>query len=136
MLDPSLTDDLRFNQFRIACTAHLIPHESNSAFSSFDGSAFVPPPASETSKPSKSFDWVHERKRIFEKMSPGLLASFDRPTPGSKHPKVDHIDQEGPGKDHPEDKNSEENPWPMELPKPTEAEKQEDKESLAESDKK
>lgn len=31
---------------------------------------------------SETFDWEHERRRIFEKISPELKASFLRPTPG------------------------------------------------------
>ncbi len=114
----------------------LLPHESHESHGAFDSSKLTPPPASAESKPSKAFDWAAERKRIFEKMNPPLLASFARPPPGSRHPNADKISKEGPGNEHEEKANDVENPWPMELPKPDEAEKEEEKKALTESDKK
>ncbi|KDN52920.1 hypothetical protein K437DRAFT_266126 [Tilletiaria anomala UBC 951] len=122
-------------QFRLACTAHLLPHADNEHYMGFDGSKLVPPPASLSSKRPTSFDWAFERSRIFEKMSLGLLASFARPTPGSEHPNGNEIDAEGAGKDHEDGLNDKANPWPMELPKPGDAETKADQDALALSDK-
>ena len=89
-------------QFRIAGNLHLIPGQDHPAFQTFEGDRLAPP-KNEDLKEGKeqyatSFDWLKERKRIFEKLSPDLLASFTRPVPGSGHPNAEQIQHaKGPG---------------------------------------
>lgn len=124
-------------QFRIAGTLHLVPRKDHPAFSTFDGKRLAPPINSEQSAPASEFDWISERKRIFEKLSPELLASFTRPLPGSAHPKQAQLDDaKGPGEGEVEDaKNDKESPWPMQLPQPGKEENEEQKQLLAEAEK-
>ena len=124
-------------QFRIAGTLHLIPRKDHPAFSTFDGKRLAPPINSEASSPSTEFDWANERKRIFEKLSPELLASFTRPMPGGAHPQEAQLnDAKGPGEGEVEDaKNEKESPWPMQLPQPGKEENDEQKQLLAEAEK-
>lgn len=125
-------------QFRISGLFHLLPTPSHPLFKDFPGDRLSPPPASSDSKP-EPFDWAQERMRIFEKLSPGLLASFARPTPGSLHPNAEQFKEfgkghgAGEGDEGKDDKNS---PWPLELPAPGREENEEQKKLLKESEKK
>lgn len=122
-------------QFRISGIFHLLPTPSHPLFKSFPGDRLAPPRASSSS--SKPFDWAQERIRVFEKLSPGLLASFARPTPGSEHPNASQFtafgsgDGAGEGGDGKDQKNS---PWPLELPAPGKEENDEQKRLLKESE--
>jgi tRNA-dihydrouridine synthase 2 len=125
-------------QFRLAGTLHLVPRKDHPSTKSFDLNALDPVVSSSSSK-QDPFDWYKERSRIFEKLSPGLLASFARPTPGSHHPQqgTDKLQGKGPGEGSEDDgKDDLESPWPLELPQPGKEESQEQKEQLAESEKK
>lgn len=74
---------------------------------------------------------------MFSKLSPGLLASFARPTPGSEHPNQEKFvafgdgDGAGEGDEGKDNKNS---PWPLELPAPGKEETEEHKKLLKESE--
>ncbi|CAO1613373.1 unnamed protein product [Sympodiomycopsis kandeliae] len=123
-------------QFRLTGVFHLLPTQSHPLFSSFKGERLSPPSA-QSSKDGKPFDWVQERWRIFSKLSPGLLASFARPIPGSDHPNQSQFsafgkgDGAAEGEDGKDDKNS---PWPLELPQPGKEENEEQKKLLKESE--
>lgn len=122
-------------QFRLAGTLLLIPRKDHPSTKLFDLQKLSPPLTSKDSKVS-SFDWYKERSRIFEKLSPGLLASFARPTPGSKHPQEgsEKLNDKGPGEGSEDDgKDDLESPWPLELPQPGKEETQEQKKLLADS---
>lgn len=125
-------------QFRIAGTLHILPRSDHPAAKTFDGTRLAPPAAGTSSASPSEFDWASERKRIFEKLSPELLASFTRPLPGGPHPHQDKLDTaKGPGEgDVEEAKNEKESPWPMQLPQPGKEENEEQKKLLAESEKK
>lgn len=124
---------------------YLLPTQSHESFSLFptSKSSLEPPAASSNSSSSSStFDWVQERQRIFNKLSPGLLASFCRPIPGSDHPNSEkfkdfgkgNLDGAGEGKEGvKDDLNS---PWPLELPPPGKEENQEQKDWLKVAEKK
>lgn len=102
----------------------------------FDGPSLAPPSSSSPST-DFAFDWARERKRIFEKLSPGLLASFARPTPGSPHPNSASLSARGgPGSLDERAKDKLESPWPLELPQPGKEASEEQKELLAEAEKK
>lgn len=127
-------------QFRLAGTLFLVPQKNHSSTELFDLKSISPllNKNSEATSTS-SFDWYKERTRIFEKLSPGLLASFARPTPGSKHPQEGSgkLEGKGPGEGGEDDgKDDLESPWPLELPQPGKEETQEQKEQLAESESK
>ncbi|PWN40991.1 hypothetical protein IE81DRAFT_331268 [Ceraceosorus guamensis] len=96
-------------QFRITGTLHLVPHANHPTLRPLPSEA-APPKIS-----GQSWDWQQERKRIFEKLSPSLLASFARPTPGSDHPQGNSRG-DGPGEG---EGKGDASPWPLELPKPT-----------------
>lgn len=65
--------------------------------------------------------------RIFNKLNPGLLASFARPTPSSDHPNASKLADAKP-------KDDLSSPWPLELPQPGKEENEEQKKLLAESE--
>lgn len=128
-------------QFRLAGTLLLVPKKDHSSTKLFDLQKVSPLPSKESkaSSSSTSFDWYKERSRIFEKLSPGLLASFARPTPGSKHPEEgsEKLNGKGPGEGSEGDgKDDLESPWPLELPQPGKEETEEQKKLLAESESK
>lgn len=122
-------------QFRLSGVYHLLPTPTHPLFSAFKGDRLAPPPAD--GKSSKPFDWEQERWRVFSKLSPSLLASFARPTPGSDHPNQGQFsefgkgDGAGEGDEGKDDKNS---PWPLELPAPGKEETEEQKKLLKESE--
>jgi len=127
-------------QFRLAGTLFLVPQKNHSSTKLFDLKSISPllNKNSEVNSPT-SFDWYKERTRIFEKLSPGLLASFARPTPGSKHPQEGSgkLKGKGPGEGSEDDgKDDLESPWPLELPQPGKEETDDQKKHLAESESK
>lgn len=123
-------------QFRLSGVFHLLPTQSHPLHSAFKGDRLAPPSAKGTS-PNKPFDWVEERRRIFCKLSPSLLASFARPVPGSDHPNQSHFsafgegDGAGEGEEGKDNKNS---PWPLELPAPGKEENDEQRRLLKDSE--
>lgn len=125
-------------QFRLSGTLTLVPRKDHNSSRLFDLQKLSPTPAKDDVSQS-SFDWYKERSRIFEKMSPGLLASFARPVPGTRHPNAGHekLEGEGPGEGSEESsKDDVQSPWAMELPQPGKEETEEQKKLLAESEKK
>lgn len=105
-------------QLRLAGSLHILPDPSHPAEKRFDKQSLAPPPVSENGSP---FDWEKERSRIFEKMSPELLASFTRPNPSGPHPHQQDVHRRfpGPGEgDIEEAKSSIESPWKLQLPPP------------------
>ncbi|EPQ27549.1 uncharacterized protein PFL1_05087 [Pseudozyma flocculosa PF-1] len=114
-------------QFRISGTLHVLPTEGHPLRSSFPYDRLTPPraPGSTSTEP---FDWDGERSRIFNKLNPGLLASFCRPTPGSAHPNLDALDTARP-------KDDTSSPWPLELPQPGKEETEQQRQQLRESEK-
>jgi tRNA-dihydrouridine synthase 2 len=127
-------------QFRLAGTLFLVPQKNHPSTKLFDLKSISPllNKNSEATSTS-SFDWYKERTRIFEKLSPGLLASFARPTPGSKHPQEGSgkLEGKGPGEGGEDDgKDDLESPWPLELPQPGKEENEQQKKQLAESESK
>ncbi|UZJ53060.1 hypothetical protein CBS101457_002380 [Exobasidium rhododendri] len=124
-------------QFRLAGTLHLVPRKDHESTKLFNMGKLDP--VSNSSSSAASFDWYKERTRLFEKLSPGLLASFARPSPGTKHPQEGSgkLQGKGPGEGSEEDgKDDLESPWPLELPQPGNEETQEQKDLLAESERK
>jgi len=121
---------------------YLLPNSSHESFSLFPTSkASLSPRNSNNSK--NSFDWVKERERIFNKLSPGLLASFARPIPGSDHPNSKEFTDFGEGKldgagegEEGKDKDAKNSPWPLELPQPGKEENDEQNQQLKEAEKK
>lgn len=133
-------------QFRLAGTLQLLPHKDHPSAQLFDRSGLSPPPTQEgsdsnsNSSAAGAFDWDQERKRIFDKMSPELLASFTRPNPSGPHPhgasqKSELASKPGPGEGDPEEaKNDTESPWPITLPQPGKEENDEQRKLLAEAE--
>lgn len=121
-------------QLRLNGQYHLLPTPSHEHFKNFQGDRLAPP---SLKGGDGKFDWAQERYRIFEKLSPSLLASFARPMPGSKHPNSDQLKggEDGPGEggEGKDDKNS---PWPLELPAPGKEENEKQKKLLQESENK
>lgn len=120
-------------QFRLAGTLHLVARKDHPSTKLFDLAKLAPV----STQKQAHFDWYKERSRIFEKLSPGLLASFARPTPGSRHPQEGNTELKGrgPGEGSEEDgKDQLESPWPLELPQPGKEENQEQTRLLAESE--
>lgn len=114
-------------QFRISGTVHVLPTPQHPLRSLFPFERLSPPRASDASHADERFDWDGERKRIFEKLSPGLLASFCRPIPGSPHPNAHQLHTAKP-------KDSTNSPWPLELPPPGKEENDQQRQQLAESE--
>ncbi|GAC76097.1 tRNA-dihydrouridine synthase [Moesziomyces antarcticus T-34] len=114
-------------QFRISGTVHVLPTPGHPLRSLFPFERLSPPRAP-GSEAIDAFDWDKERKRIFDKLNAGLLASFCRPTPGSAHPNADSLHQAKP-------KDDTSSPWPLELPSPGKEENEEQKKMLEESEK-
>ncbi|SPO45463.1 related to tRNA dihydrouridine synthase [Moesziomyces antarcticus] len=114
-------------QFRISGTVHVLPTPGHPLRSLFPFERLSPPRAP-GSEAIDAFDWDKERKRIFDKLNPGLLASFCRPTPGSAHPNADRLQQAKP-------KDDTSSPWPLELPSPGKEENEEQKRMLEQSEK-
>lgn len=114
-------------QFRISGTVHVLPTKGHALRSLFPFERLSPPRAPDASS-TEPFDWDGERTRIFNKLSPGLLASFCRPIPGSPHPNANQLSSAKPK----DDTNS---PWPLELPQPGKEENDEQKRQLEESEK-
>jgi tRNA-dihydrouridine synthase 2 len=111
-------------QFRISGTVHVLPRQGHPLWSLFPFERLSPPRTDSTS--SEPFDWDAERIRIFNKLSPGLLASFCRPTPGTHHPNADRLSQA-------QAKDDISSPWPLELPLPGQEASEEQKRQLEES---
>ncbi|SPO24440.1 related to tRNA dihydrouridine synthase [Ustilago trichophora] len=116
-------------QFRISGTVHVLPTPAHPLRSLFPFDRLSPPRAPDANNNnSEAFDWDGERKRIFNKLNAGLLASFCRPTPGSPHPNADRLHSAKP-------KDDTSSPWPLELPQPGKEENEEQKRQLEESEK-
>ncbi|KAK0542761.1 tRNA-dihydrouridine synthase 2 [Tilletia horrida] len=107
-------------QFRIFGQLHVLPRPGHPLAEQFPRQRLAPSRQGGDNG-SEPFDWEEERLRVFHKMSPGLLASFARPTPGSKHPNADRLGEGegGPGEDDKPAKDDLQSPWPQELPQPT-----------------
>lgn len=123
-------------QFRIAGTMHVLPRKDHPAAKAFNGSRLSPPASPEDGKDGEPFDWHKERSRIFEKLSPDLLASFTRPTPSGPHPHNERLkDGQGPGEGDPEEAKDDTNsPWTLKLPQPGQEENDEQKKLLEEAE--
>lgn len=97
------------DQFRITGRAYVLgrpDHPTTKAFLEENGARLAPP--SFESGQEKSFNWEDERKRIFEKISPPIRASFARPIPGTPL-KASDRKGDNDGKDY------EPKEWPKEL---------------------
>lgn len=90
-------------QYRLTCTAYLLPHPSHPLWTKFPAWKLGP-----------NLEWEHERLKAYDSLSPVLRASFCRPVPGS-------------GLENPEDAKK----WPSELPKSAEAANDMEKEQVA-----
>ncbi|KAJ1026823.1 hypothetical protein NDA16_002120 [Ustilago loliicola] len=115
-------------QFRISGTVHVLPTPGHPLRSLFPFDRLSPPRNPDAMDGGDKFDWDGERKRIFEKLNAGLLASFCRPTPGTAHPNADRLNSAKP-------KDDTSSPWPLELPQPGKEENEEQKKQLEESEK-
>ncbi|GAC97492.1 potential tRNA dihydrouridine synthase [Pseudozyma hubeiensis SY62] len=116
-------------QFRISGTVHVLPTKDHPLRSLFPFERLSPPRAPDAmDQDAESFDWDGERTRIFNKLNPGLLASFCRPTPGTPHPNSQQLDSAKP-------KDDTSSPWPLELPQPGKEENDEQKKQLEQSEK-
>ncbi|KAJ9479408.1 tRNA-dihydrouridine(20) synthase [NAD(P)+] [Pseudozyma hubeiensis] len=116
-------------QFRISGTVHVLPTKDHPLRSLFPFERLSPPRAPDAmDQDAESFDWDGERTRIFNKLNPGLLASFCRPTPGTPHPNAQQLDSAKP-------KDDTSSPWPLELPQPGKEENDEQKKQLEQSEK-
>jgi len=92
-------------QYRLTCTAYLLPHPSHPSWTEF--------PAWEV---GPNVDWEHARLKAYDGLSRSLRASFCRPVPGS-------------ALENPEDAKK----WPNELPKRAEAADDKEKEQVDEA---
>lgn len=116
-------------QFRISGTVHVLPTKGHPLRSLFPFERLSPPRAPDAmDRDAESFDWDGERTRIFNKLNPGLLASFCRPIPGTPHPNAQQLDLAKP-------KDDTSSPWPLELPQPGKEENDEQKKQLEQSEK-
>lgn len=116
-------------QFRISGTVHVLPTSGHPLRSLFPFERLSPPRNADAMEDGETkFDWDGERKRIFEKLNAGLLASFCRLTPGTAHPNADRLEQAKP-------KDDTSSPWPLELPQPGKEENDQQKKQLEESEK-
>ncbi|KAN0065697.1 tRNA-dihydrouridine synthase 2 [Thecaphora frezii] len=113
-------------QFRISGTIHVLPTQGHPLRSLFPFDRLSPPRAPGVDS-SEAFDWDGERTRIFNKLSPGLLASFCRPVPGSPHPNASALHSAKP-------KDDTSSPWPLQLPQPGKEETEQQKEWLRQSE--
>lgn len=94
------------DQFRITGRAYILgrpDHPATSTFLSEHGKRLAPPGL----QGDGEFNWEDERKRIYEKISPPIRASFARPIPGT--PLKESERKEGGGGDY------NPNDWPAEL---------------------
>lgn len=92
------------DQYRITGRAFILPRPDHPLHKQFQEHAKrLAPPMTKT---KEEFDWESERRRIFEKLSPAIRASFCRPIPGTPLAAKDR--QDG-GKDY------DPNDWPVEL---------------------
>lgn len=81
------------DQFRITGDAYLVPrpdHPEAKRFQDEGHAARLAPPALKD-----QFKWEDERKRIFDKISPAIRASFVRPIPGTPMKASDRGEQGG-----------------------------------------
>lgn len=92
-------------QYRLTCTAYLLPHPSHDAWTGFPAWRLGP-----------NVDWEHARRTAYDALPGVLRASFCRPVPGSALADPDDA------------KN-----WPAELPKRAEAKEGTEKEQVDEA---
>jgi len=92
-------------QYRLTCTAYLLPHPSHPSWTEFPAWKLGP-----------NVDWEAERLEAYDALSRVLRASFCRPIPGSRP-------------ENPEDAKN----WPRELPKWAEAKEGKEKEQVDEA---
>ncbi|KAK0530781.1 tRNA-dihydrouridine synthase 2 [Tilletia horrida] len=107
-------------QFRILGQLHVLPRPGHELEAHFPRERLAPARLAGERSGAEAFDWEAERLRVWGKMSPGLLASFARPVPGSEHPNAAKLGdtQGGPGEDDKPAKDELQSPWPQELPQP------------------
>jgi len=92
-------------QFRLTCTAYLLPHPSHPSWTEFPAWKLGP-----------NVEWEQERLKAYDALPRFLRASFCRPVPGSKL-------------ENPEDAKK----WPNELPSRAEAANDKEKEQVDEA---
>ena len=92
-------------QYRLTCTAYLLPHPSHHSWTEFPAWKLGP-----------NVDWENARLAAYDALPPALRAAWCRPVPGSKL-------------ENPEDAKS----WPTELPKRAEAKDGREKEQVDEA---
>lgn len=95
------------DQFRITGRAYVLggpDHPTYKAFLSEHGKRLAPPSLQKDGE----FNWEDERRRIFEKISPPIRASFIRPIPGTPIKKSERENDNGDGDYDP-------SAWPEEL---------------------
>jgi pyridoxamine 5'-phosphate oxidase len=74
------------DQFRITGHAYVFgrpDHPTSVSFLKEHASRLAPPAFAKDKKGDEEFNWEDERRRIFEKISPPIRASFVRPIPGT-----------------------------------------------------